>query len=403
MFAMEGLRGLAILLVFLCHYYEIVWRTIPQPESLVRLGLILMRFGGTGVDLFFVLSGYLIYGAVRKPNLKVKRYLRRRAERIYPTFLAVLLIYLVISPFLSHGSAIPDPYASRIPPGFLPAAMYIGANLMFLPGVLHIQPIMNVAWSLSYEWFFYLSLPLAVAVTGLYNRTRWQRVGIIAAAGAFFVAAIYAFPERFYVPFTVERTCHVRAIMFLGGMLVYELTETKRIRGRLPAAVQYVAAAVVIVGCLIPAVLSLKTDGVPASPAAAIRLEVIEAVSLFLGYSLLAFVVLKMNGWKVLFEWTPLRWLGNMSYSFYLVHGLPLHVLGLLAARTRVSQFGASNTVWIFALGAAPAFVLTAACCVPFFVLVEKRLSLQPRSERRLAPVLLAESREDGVLVGNNS
>ncbi len=130
--------------------------------------------------------------------------------------------------------------------------MYIGANLMFLPGVLHIQPIMNVAWSLSYEWFFYLSLPLAVAVTGLYNRTRWQRVGIIAAAGAFFVAAIYAFPERFYVPFTVERTCHVRAIMFLGGMLVYELTETKRIRGSLAAAVQYVAAALVIVGCLIP-------------------------------------------------------------------------------------------------------------------------------------------------------
>src|SRR5689334_17402764 len=62
--AMEGLRGFAILLVFFCHYQDIILRHLPTGDFLGRIGAGVMEAGGTGVDLFFVLSGMLIYRAV---------------------------------------------------------------------------------------------------------------------------------------------------------------------------------------------------------------------------------------------------------------------------------------------------------------------------------------------------
>src|SRR6516164_1060933 len=92
--SLEGLRGLAILLVFLCHYYDIIWRDLPsQSRAFSKFGLLLVGAGGTGVDLFFVLSGFLIYGAVCSPRFNARRFIVRRAVRIYPAFLAVLLLY----------------------------------------------------------------------------------------------------------------------------------------------------------------------------------------------------------------------------------------------------------------------------------------------------------------------
>ena len=263
---------------------------------------------------------------------------------------------------------------------------------------------MNVAWSLSYEWFFYLSLPLAVAVTGLYNRPRWQRVAMIAAVGALFLIALYTFPERFFVPFAEGRTCHVRAIIFLGGMLVYELTETTRINGSLGWGGRIVAASIVFAGGALPVLSYLGSGILPSSPVDSVRAEVFDSASLLVGYSILVFVVLKMNIWKTLFEWTPLRWLGNMSYSFYLLHGVPLHVLAVIMARSHVSQLGFSRTLGIFVFGILPAFVLTTGCCVSLFVLVEKRLSLQPHPLRRRSVCRVSPmTREQVLLTASNS
>ena len=90
---MEGLRGLAVLLVFLVHN-DALFSTLAPRESLTyHLSRFGSAIGNVGVDLFFVISGYLIYGAVLKKNDHIIHFLRRRVQRIYPTFLCVFALY----------------------------------------------------------------------------------------------------------------------------------------------------------------------------------------------------------------------------------------------------------------------------------------------------------------------
>ena len=114
--------------------------------------------GGTGVDLFFIISGYLIYGAVVSPRFGYGRFLRRRVQRIYPTFLFVSLIYFGLWAFSGN-----DNFKFHGTTG--EQISYVVQNLLLMPGIFSGRAMNGVAWSLSYEMFFYLLLPLLLAVT----------------------------------------------------------------------------------------------------------------------------------------------------------------------------------------------------------------------------------------------
>src|SRR5690606_4132801 len=147
--AMEGLRGIAVTLVFLVHYHSVLTPWMAGVEGWGSDFGRAMRFAGAaGVDLFFVLSGYLIYGATLSARFSWGGFMRRRLQRIYPTFLVLLTIYLGLS-FLI-------PSESKLPPGAAEASFYVLQNVLLLPGMFAIKPIITVAWSLSYEMFFYL-------------------------------------------------------------------------------------------------------------------------------------------------------------------------------------------------------------------------------------------------------
>src|SRR5262244_2354960 len=62
--SMEGLRGFAVFLVFLVHYVTLIDPWIASASSLASFARALHSIGNAGVDLFFVLSGYLIYGSL---------------------------------------------------------------------------------------------------------------------------------------------------------------------------------------------------------------------------------------------------------------------------------------------------------------------------------------------------
>ena len=69
--SMEGLRGLAVFLVFLVHYVTLAKPWLAPASFSTRVADGLHNIGNTGVDLFFVLSGYLIYGSlIRKPYIR---------------------------------------------------------------------------------------------------------------------------------------------------------------------------------------------------------------------------------------------------------------------------------------------------------------------------------------------
>ncbi len=117
---MEGLRGLAVLLVFFVHYHSLLNHWLSPESRTYAFSYFMWSIGNSGVDLFFVLSGYLIYGAVISKRVHYASFMKRRIERIYPTFLCVLAIYLVLSALF--------PAENKIPARASEAAIYILQN-----------------------------------------------------------------------------------------------------------------------------------------------------------------------------------------------------------------------------------------------------------------------------------
>jgi peptidoglycan/LPS O-acetylase OafA/YrhL len=136
------LRALAILLVMLWH--------LPKPATPALLGA-LKPYGWIGVDLFFVLSGYLIgtqllTPLVRGERVNLRAFFVRRSFRILPAFLVVLCVYVFV-PVTRETSAMEPAWR------FLTFTMNFGLNFAENGTFSH-------AWSLCVEEHFYLILPL---------------------------------------------------------------------------------------------------------------------------------------------------------------------------------------------------------------------------------------------------
>jgi len=105
------------------------------------------------------------------------------------------------------------------------------------------------------------------------------------------------------------------------------------------------------------------------------------AIWLFVALFVVTLVVFRASGpLRGLFSVAPLRWLGNMSYSYYLMHSLALKGLALAIARARPGWNPGSAGHWVFV---PIAFAVTLVSSAVLFAAVEKRFSL---AARRPAP-----------------
>ncbi len=159
---LDTVRAAAILLVFAYHYMVFVSRT-PTFGWLSQVGWV-------GVDLFFVLSGYLIAnqifaGQMQGCELSLKAFYARRLLRTLPNFYAVLALYF----------AWPDAMGGTAPPPLWRFVTFT-QNVFLQPGTAF-----SHAWSLCIEEQFYLLLP-AVALLGA-RHVRSVRVGWVILVG----------------------------------------------------------------------------------------------------------------------------------------------------------------------------------------------------------------------------
>jgi peptidoglycan/LPS O-acetylase OafA/YrhL len=173
LFGLDTLRAFAVLIVMLYHltiFGELPSRLLP-----------VTYFGWMGVDLFFVLSGFLIGQQALKPYLTGQRFsipefYRRRAFRILPAYLAVLALYFLVPGWRE---------APRLAPlwKFLTFTMNIGFSFD--------RRAFSHAWSLCVEEYFYLVLPLLVAL--LMRRPSARKTIAVLASVILFGIALRAF------------------------------------------------------------------------------------------------------------------------------------------------------------------------------------------------------------------
>jgi peptidoglycan/LPS O-acetylase OafA/YrhL len=148
--ALDGLRGIAILLVLFHHV------TIYRPDSGMDGWIATLPLSGWwGVDLFFVLSGFLITGILldsRNSKNYYSSFYARRALRIFPLYYLILLLGLVVLPlFPELHRVIVGPY--DVPPK-LPYWLYLTNFSIADRGMVH--GWLDVAWSLAIEEQFYI-------------------------------------------------------------------------------------------------------------------------------------------------------------------------------------------------------------------------------------------------------
>lgn len=165
--ALDGLRGIAIIMVMLHHftYYR------PTAGIDAQIGSVLF-FGWAGVDLFFVLSGFLITGILldtRDSRGGSKRYFTtfyaRRTLRIFPLYYLVLFFALVVLPMFPAVNVVLGgqgevPPAEQVDVPEWPYWLYLTNVSVAARGWVH--GWLDVAWSLAIEEQFYLVWPLVV-------------------------------------------------------------------------------------------------------------------------------------------------------------------------------------------------------------------------------------------------
>jgi len=286
----DGLRAVAILSVVLYHS-----------------GLPWVTGGFTGVDIFFVISGYLIgghiYAELRGGQFSYARFYQRRAKRILPAFYAVLIFIL--------GSAVvflsPSEAARLGRSAF--AAMLSGSNIVFWHSANYfdtrseLNPLL-MTWSLGVEEQFYAIVPLLMVLIARVRRTATLPAILAVSALSFLFSwiALGSFPALVFYMLPARA-------WELGVGMALAVTGLNRSRESLPGAVREGCGFAGLALMVAPFFLLNSTIAFP-GPA---------AVPSVLGAAL---SIAAPTSWinRRALSLAPLVFVGKISYSWYLWH-----------------------------------------------------------------------------------
>lgn len=175
LFQVQVLRGLAALLVVLFHAQSVCPGLVGSSSASAA---VMGRFGSYGVDLFFVLSGFIIRYAEPADGYEPRAFLWRRVCRVLPVYWLLTLVAVALGFVFVRTSGTPAP-------DLLLAAKSLG----FVSFSTGRQPLLYVGWSLEFEMFFYL----ATAAFLVASRSPWRAVtvgfSLLSALGSALVLA----------------------------------------------------------------------------------------------------------------------------------------------------------------------------------------------------------------------
>ncbi|WP_412065506.1 acyltransferase family protein [Rhizobium sp. SYY.PMSO] len=285
LYGIQYLRALAALAVVLFHATE-------------RSGGH-FRIGAAGVDVFFVISGFIMWTMSERRPVTPLRFVLDRLQRIAPS-------YWIVTAIMIGGAAV------GLFPNMKLTAGHILGSLLFIPvrspSNGEIWPVLVQGWTLNFEMFFYVIFAACLLLP------RRLRLGsLIAVFAAFVVAGALIHPQS-PLPITYTRPI---ILEFAAGAVLGQLW----LKGNIPGPGLGLALVVAaIAGFAAIEILGLDFDELTCGPL---------AIALVLGM-----VSIERGG--RLPQIAPLTYLGNGSYSIYLWHTLAISVIVKLAASTPI-------------------------------------------------------------------
>lgn len=363
---LDGLRGVAILLVLVWHCSEFYK---PEPGSFGASVVKILQTTWSGVDLFFVLSGFLI-GGILIDNRGVpnswKTFILRRSLRILPLYFIVLATYLFLLPIrVSTPWLLSD---------ILPAWSYatftqnlaMGYTSNF--GANYLGP----TWSLAVEEQFYFFMPLLVRFTP--KQLLAPALVLIIIASVICRMAIYHWwSAHHYLAVYVLMPCRADALL-LGVLcaILYRSSAWQATKNRAEVILAFLTVCVVLISALSGSLYSKPM--------------------IFGGYTLLALfysaILIRALSEEGIFlnkllSWKPLRDLGGIAFAVYLFH---IPVLGIThtvifsapPAITNLSNFSATLLAVVITIALAK---------FSWFALEKRAIELGHRFSTRVAVV----------------
>ena len=280
---LDALRGIAAIAVVLFHYtYRL--------EEVFNLNIFQYRFaiGHYGVELFFAISGFVIFMTTAKIK-SVKVFFWKRFLRLYPTFLICMLLTYLATSFFEYERFKVNPIELMV-------------NFTMLPSLFDVKAVDGVYWTLKVEVIFYCF----IAALLFFNQLKNHKI-----IGAFFllfcviVSTVYKFHTYIYY-----------GTLFLLGIYFYTLWQNKK---------NILIHTQILVITILPIVFGQ------------LDLLIVNSVITLLFY-LLIFNLLKFIAFK------PLLFIGQISYALYLVHQFIGYIIIM-----ELNKMGISNQ-WILLL-----------------------------------------------------
>ena len=328
---LDGLRGIAVLLVMGFHANWVLWAG-EEPRRFMDAFLQktprdAIEMGWIGVDLFFCLSGYLISSILlaSAPGTGLSRFYQRRILRILPLYYFVLFIAFILGPML--------PGALEHRTTDLDAWRFI-----FFTHNFSVQPfyswILTPSWSLGVEIHFYLLWP--ILFRGVPRKHLGKvLVGLVLGLPVLKWIIITAMPIQGMIyhvsPFRLDTFA-------AGAFIAWARANPQHISSAQLKRLSSCLACLLLVGIG----LLLSTD--PTTPLDGVKsplLAIIEFSLLAIGFSGVIGLVVNMppHFLKRCLSHPALVYVGKISYGLYL-----LHLLGFVIAKVGLNTLGITST-----------------------------------------------------------
>lgn len=289
----DGLRGYLAFGVFI-HHTVITWFYLQTGKIAVPPSNFYTQIGQASVALFFMITGFLFWGRLLQQGRDSdwQAFAISRIFRVYPLYLLLLLV-VVLTIFHQQNWELNDSASSVMG--------QIGRWLTFDRPDINQYPqsgmlISNVTWTLNYELFFYATLPL-FGVIFVY-RSHWSRI-LLCLIGIYLVYRLIGWDHGLKIRFILS---------FLGGIAAaYWVRRPNLLAWGQSRAAGFIALLALFI------VLTVFSENFALGPLLLLTLFFVVVAS---GNTL--FGALKLRS---------IHWMGEISYSTYLLHGFLLWLM----------------------------------------------------------------------------